>query len=60
MQFIIGQFWQVVGGVLAGLFIGFLLVLAHTSSKIPQPKTPAVKNSINLKQGSNAKLSKVP
>ena len=60
MHFIIGQFWQVVGGMLAGLFIGFLLVLAHTSSKIPQPKAPTVKNTVNVKQGPSAKLSKAP
>lgn len=60
MHFIIGQFWQVVGGMLAGLLIGFLLVLSYASSKVPQPNTPIVKKSLSLKQGTSAKLSKKP
>ncbi len=54
MHFIIGQFWQVVGGMLAGLFIGFLLVLAYANSKTPTDKAPVVTSALSPKPLPNA------
>lgn len=38
MHLIISQFWQLVLGMLTGLFIGFLLVATHAKSRMPEPK----------------------